>query len=440
MADVDPRVILERLVRFPTVNPPGGERDCILYARDLLDASGIDTRLLARDPDRPNLIARLPGRGEAPPLLLHAHVDVVPTAGQAWTVPPFDAVEKDGFIWGRGTLDDKGSAAMMLAAVLRAKSRGLAPSGDVILALVPDEEVGGMAGTRFLVEEHPDVFDGVRYALGEAGGFTVHLGGRRLYPIQVAEKQPCQLTVTFRGAGGHGSFRHRGGAMAKLGRALDRIDRRRLPVHVVPPVRLMIEAIADALPAAQRVVMRRLLTPAVTDRVLDVLPGGAGRLLDPLLHDTVSPTIVHGGTKANVIPSEVELTLDGRILPGMGVDEFVREVRDLVGGDATIRVDAFDPYPGSLEMGFFETLAAALREGDPHGMPVPYVSMATTDARHLARLGIQSYGYTPMRLPKGYDFAAMAHGPDERIPADAPAWGADRVYRVLETFGAAARG
>ena len=431
-----PREILERLVRFPTVNPPGDERDCVLYVRDVLDAAGIEARVIAQDPARPALVARIAGRGAAPPLLLYGHVDVVPVDGQTWTVPPFDAVERDGSIWGRGTLDDKGSVAMKVSALLRAKEQGLVPAGDVILAVVPDEEAGGDCGARFLVEQHADLFAGVRYGLEEAGGFTVHLGGRRFYPIQVAEKQHCTLAVTFRGRGGHGSFRHTGGATAKLGRALTTLDRRRLPVHVIEPVREMIGTIADALPRSQGAVLRRLTTPALTDRVLGLAGPMAARVFDPLLHNTVSATIVRGGVRVNVVPSEAELTLDGRVLPGFGADDLVREVRDLLGPDADVRVLSFEPYPGGIDMGLFATLAAAVRARDPAAIPMPYVTMATTDGRHFAHLGIQSYGFTPMELPAGYDFATMAHGADERIPVGAVDWGTDAVYRVLESFGA----
>ncbi|MCU0506024.1 MAG: M20/M25/M40 family metallo-hydrolase [Chloroflexi bacterium] len=438
MTDVsgpDPRALLAALVRFPTVNPPGSERECVLYCRDVLAGTGIETRVLALDPDRPSLVARVAGRGDAPPLLLHGHVDVVPTEGQAWSVPPFEALERDGFVWGRGTLDDKASVAMMLAAAIRAHRGDPTPAGDVILAIVPDEEAGGRLGAGFLVDDHPDLFDGVRFALGEAGGFTFHLGGRRLYPIQVAEKQTCRLTVTFRGTPGHASFRHRDAAPARLGRALVTLDRRRLPVHVVPSVRLMIDAIADALPAPRGTVLRRLRTPALTDRILDLMGPRLGGTIDPLLHDTVSPVVVRAGDRHNVIPGIAELVLDGRVLPGRGADDLVREVRALLGPDAEVRVDDFQPYPGALDMGLFDVLAGSLRIGDPGGVPVPYVTMASTDARHFARLGIQTYGFTPMRLPAGYAFATMAHGADERIPVDAVGWGTAALSRVLATFG-----
>jgi acetylornithine deacetylase/succinyl-diaminopimelate desuccinylase-like protein len=190
--------------------------------------------------------------------------------------------------------------------------------------------------------------------------------------------------------------------MARLGWALSRLDRRRLPVHVVPPVRLMIDAISAALPLAQGAVLRCLATPALTDRVLGLAGPQVARNFDPLLHHTVSPVIVRGGVKPGVIPSEVELVLDGRVLPGGHVDDLVAELGHLLGRDIEIRVDLFDPYPDHLDQGLFETLGAALRRQDPKAIPVPYVSMATTDARFFARLGIQTYGFTPMQLPNGY--------------------------------------
>ena len=149
----------------------------------------------------------------------------------------------------------------------------------------------------------------------------------------------------------------------------------------------MIETIADAMPRSQGTVLRRLTTPALTDRVLRLAGSQAARVFDPLLHNTVSPTIVRGGVRVNVVPSEVELTLDGRVLPGFDADDLVRELRDLLGPDAEIRVDSFDPYPGGIDLGLFELLAAAVRAQDPAAIPIPYVTMATTDGRHFARLG-----------------------------------------------------
>ncbi len=223
-----PVEILQRLIRFDTTNPPGNETDCIAYISGLLTDGGINTTILAQRADRPNLIARLGGQGTAPPLLLYGHVDVVTTLNQTWQHPPFEGQIADGFVWGRGALDMKGGLAMMLAAFLRAKAENLVLPGDIVLAIVSDEESLGDYGARYLVDYHADLFDGVRYAIGEFGGFSFDVGKRRFYPIMVAEKQCCWMKATLRGPGGHGSIPVRGGATARLGRLLQRLDQRQL--------------------------------------------------------------------------------------------------------------------------------------------------------------------------------------------------------------------
>ncbi len=225
--DQHPVELLQQLLRFDTTNPPGNEAACMTFMKRLLTDAGIDTTILARTPDRPNLIARLPSQGTAPPLLLYGHVDVVTTANQTWRYPPFDGTIAEGYVWGRGALDMKGGVAMLLAAVLRAKAEGLTLPGDVVLCLLSDEEAGGDHGAKYLVEQHGALFEIMRYALGEFGGFTLHIGKRRFYPIMVAEKQVCWLRATVRGPGGHGSLPIRGGTMAKLAHLLDQVDRKR---------------------------------------------------------------------------------------------------------------------------------------------------------------------------------------------------------------------
>ncbi|HZG67798.1 MAG TPA: M20/M25/M40 family metallo-hydrolase, partial [Herpetosiphonaceae bacterium] len=299
-----PVELLQQLIRFDTTNPPGNEAACIGYISALLRAQGIEPLLLARDPARPNLVARIAGEGTAPPLLLYGHVDVVTTAEQTWQHPPFAGVVAGGYVWGRGALDMKGGVAMLLASFLRAKAEGLHLPGDVVLVMLVDEEAGGDNGAQYLVEHHAGLFADMRYALGEFGGFSMELGGRRFYPVQVAEKQICWMRATVRGRAGHGSLPLRGGAMAKLGHLLRQLDRHRLPVHITPVARRMIELIAAALPLPGRVVLGQLLNPALTDGVLRVL-GAGGTTFDPLLHNTVNATIVRGGDKINVIPSTI---------------------------------------------------------------------------------------------------------------------------------------
>lgn len=425
--------LLSRLIRFDTTNPPGDERACVEFLSDLLDRAGLPTQLLAEDESRPNLIARLPGRGEAPPLLLYGHVDVVTANPQRWTHPPFSGYVADGWLWGRGALDMKGGVAMMTSAILRAKADGIRPAGDVLLAVLADEEAGGRRGARFLVESHPEAFADVRYAIGEFGGVPLHLFGRPFYAIQVAEKQPCWLETTVRGSAGHGARPMRRGAMAKLGRILGTLDRARMPIHVTPVTHRMIASIASHVSGPRRFVLRGLLRPRLTDPILALL-GSAARNLEPLFRNTVNATIVRGGEKANVIPSEIVLGLDARILPGFGVDDLLAELRSILGADIQFRVLLHDPAPPDPDYGLFDTLGGILHGLDPEAIPIPLLLPASTDARFFSRLGIQTYGFTPMKLPPDFDFFSTIHGADERVPVEAIEFGAEAIYRLIAQY------
>ena len=426
--------LLRELIRFDTTNPPGNEAACIAHVQSLLERAGVETRIVAKDDERPNLIARIHGAGAAPPLLLYGHVDVVTTAGQQWLHPPFAGEIVDGWVWGRGALDMKSGVAMLVDAFLRAARGELRPRGDLILAVLSDEENGGDFGARYLAEEHADLFNGVRHALGEFGGATVHLGGRAFYPIQVAEKQICWLRGRVRGPGGHGAIGVRGSAMGKLGRILAKLDSGRLPVHVTPAARAWIEAMAAALPRPQSLLLRSLLEPRLAGLTLRA-PGEQLRPLDRALRNTVSATIVHGGEKINVIPSEVELELDGRTLPGFGPDDLMRELRDLVGPELELELVRHDPGAAEPDLSVLPLLSEILRELDPAAVPVPMLQIGVTDGRFFSRIGIQTYGFLPLQLPRGFEFLKLVHAADERVPADAVRFGAAAVGRALERYG-----
>ncbi|MGB8213749.1 MAG: M20/M25/M40 family metallo-hydrolase [Anaerolineales bacterium] len=428
-----PTELLQALIRFDTTNPPGNERACIEYINGLLKEAGIETTIVARTPERPNLIARLKGDGKASPLLLYGHVDVVSTQGQKWTHPPFEGKLVDGFIWGRGALDMKGGVAMLLAAFLKAKAEKLSLPGDVLFAAVADEEASEGFGVRYLVEEHPGLFEGVRFGLGEFGGFNLSIQGKRFYPIMVAEKQICWVHATFSGPAGHGAMPIHGGAMAKLARALQLLDTHSLPVHVTPAVRMMIECLAKNLGSASGLVMRSLLNPALADPLLKVL-GEQGRLFSPILHNTVSPTMLTASAQTNVIPGQVSLGMDGRLVPGAKPDELLCELHDLLGQDIPLEVTKADPGPAAPDMGLFDTLGDILHGLDPAGIPLPYVLSAVTDARFLSRLGIQTYGFTPLQLPEGFDFGSSIHAADERVPAAALDFGVAAIHQALQRF------
>lgn len=429
-----PVELLQHLIQFDTTNPPGDEAECVEYIRSVLEAAGIDTYVAGKVPERTNLVARLKGRGDAPPLMMYGHVDVVTTANQNWSVAPFEGKVSGGFVWGRGALDMKGGVAMMLSAMLRAKSDGLKPAGDLVFVALSDEEAGGTYGAQYMTETCPEHFQGIRYAIGEFGGFPLYFGGKKFYAIQVTEKQICWLKALVKGPGGHGALPRRGGTMAKLAEFLKRINENRLPVHLGPVVRKMLQIIAAETPPEAGDYFSRLLDPNTADTALDKM-GESGLMLDAMLHNTVNPNIVRGGAKINVVPSEVYLEVDGRLLPGYEPADLIAELREITGDLAEYELISYDKGPPEADMGLFDTLAGVLKDADPGGTPVPLLQVGCTDARFFSELGIQSYGFLPLNLPPEFDFLRTVHAADERIPVESLSFGAEAVYELIRRYG-----
>jgi len=420
------------LVQLDTTNPPGQEDIAVELIERVLDEAGISSARYTNARGRSNLVARLKGKGEAPPFLLQGHVDVVTTINQDWTHKPFGGEIVDGYLWGRGALDMKGGVAMMVNAVLQAKAKGGAP-GDLVLAVLADEEAGGNQGAKFLVDKHPELFTGIKHGIGESGGVVQHLGGKRFYPIMVSEKRGCQILATLRGPGGHGSIPAHGGAMAKLGALLTTLDSARLPVHITPPVRLLLEGMRDALDEPWKQRMASLLDPALADGMLSEL-GPLGRNLDAALHNTVNATIVSGGLKVNVIPSEVSVQLDGRLLPGFGPDDMLHELREVIGPEPELAVQLVGPAQPDVDLSQLDLLASILREADPGCFPLPFLVTGGTDARHFARLGIRTYGFLPLNNPADFNGSATIHAADERVPVSALEFGAKCVFEAVMRY------
>ena len=428
--------LLQRLIRFDTSNPPGHERECALWLKTLFDDHQIENRVLHPDglPNRCSVVARVPGRGDAPPLLLQGHTDVVTVHGQRWSMDPFGGEIADGCIWGRGAVDMKGGLTMMIHALLRARYSETPPAGDVILAAVADEELGGRHGAGFLVREHGELFRGVKHAFGELGGFTVHVRGHRFYPIMVAEKHICRIRVTFVGQGGHGSQIHRDTAMSRAARALRRMERRHPPYRVVGATRAMLEGMSEVLPRRDAFALRMAMNPRSTGVMLGFMGEKVGRMLEPMFRDTVSPTIIEGGVQENAVPAEVQLLLDCRLLPGSTQADIVREVLTLVGEDADVQVERYDDGPPTVDMSLLPYLEGLLERADRGSKAIPYLVAGGTDAKWFHELGIDTYGFTPMRLPEGLDFMALFHGADERIPLDALEFGVELMHEAVAGY------
>jgi acetylornithine deacetylase/succinyl-diaminopimelate desuccinylase-like protein len=430
---IDPVALLQQLIRIDTTNPPGNETPAALLLADVLSNEGLEPEIYAKSPDRANLVVRIAGTGEAPPLLMHAHLDVVSTVDQDWERDPFGAEIVDGYLWGRGTLDMKVGAVMYADAIVRAHHADTPPAGDIIFCALADEENGGEYGARFLVEQHPEIFADVKYAIGEFGGFPKILAGKRFRPIQIAERIPVRFEVTVTGPSGHGSLRVRGGTTAKLGAVLQALDSEKLPVHVTDATRIMLGALIANSSGATKLALQCLLVPATAGPALTVLKDLAA--FEGLLRNTASPTIIRAGDKLNVHPAKASVILDGRMLPGCTPEEMQAEIEAVVGPDATVTFTTEGhPTNRPIDMALFPTLAAVLVDSYPDSIPIPFLLPAVTDGRWFGTLGIQHYGFMPLDMPDEFSFTELVHAANERVPVAAVAKGADAVFDLIQRY------
>ena len=431
--------LLRQLLRIDTTNPPapgGGERPAAELCAAALREAGVASELLEAEPGRTNVVARLEGAPAGPPpLLLCAHLDVVP-AGDGWSVEPFGAVEREGFLYGRGAIDMKHFAAQAVTALRWIRKLGVKPGRDLIFAGVADEEDGCGLGSAFLVDRHPEKVRAAA-ALGEIGGFTLHLAGRRFYPIQVAQKGMLWARLRARGEAGHASLAPPGNAVVELARAAVALGDAALPPHRSPPVEAFVAALCRGLGGPARAVAWLGATPGVLRTLLSLTPdSGVRRSLLALLSNSATPTQLWGSGKRNVVPAEASLGLDGRFLPGQDRESFLAEIQALVGDGLEIEIERHLPATETvLPSPIFDALADAVRAIDPGGLPIPYVVPGFTDAASWSRLGIPCFGFAPVVLPKGLDFARLYHGPDERIPIDGFRAGLRMLWEAIGRIG-----
>lgn len=428
--------ICQELVRLDTTNPPGRERPAAdLLAAELADA-GLDPTILEAAPTRANVVARLRGTGERPPLLLTAHLDVVEADASGWTRPPFSGEIADGCLWGRGAIDAKDMAAMSTAVLCRLAREGFRPKRDIIFAGVADEEAGCDHGSAWLVDHHPDLVR-AEYALGEVGGYTMTIAGTTFVPVQVAEKGLCWLRARVRGEPGHGSMPREDSAVVRLAAAIARLGHTRLPPH---PTRVTSEFFAEVTahqPAPLRPILGRLLDPKILPHVLRFLPDRSlARGIAAMLSNTASPTVLRAGAKTNVIPGLAEAEIDGRTLPGQTLEAFLDELHAVLGHDVELEVLRYAPptVTEPSESPLFDTIRRVVDDHLPGAVVVPYLMPGFTDAKSFSRLGTRWYGFIPLKLPRGMRFAELYHGNDERVPVEGLRWGTEVLYDVVARF------
>ncbi|MGI8332658.1 M20/M25/M40 family metallo-hydrolase [Actinomadura scrupuli] len=416
-----------RLIRFDTSNFGGGrsrgERAAAEWVAGLLTDTGLSPVVLESAPGRASTVVRVPGTDPAAPaLLVHGHLDVIPAEAADWSFDPFCGDIRDGAVWGRGALDMKDMDAMMLAAVRSFARTGRRPVRDLVLAFVADEEDTGAYGAGFLTAEHPELFEGVTTAIGESGAYAVHLpDGTRLYPIATAERGSAWLTVTARGAAGHGSRKRPDNAVAKLVRVLHDLAAHRWPVVITPAVGALLDGLAAHLGIE--------LDPA--DPASLARLGEAARLVEATVSNTLNPTMLTAGHKHNVIPGEATAGLDGRLLPGTE-DDFFQVVDAILGTDATRDAGGFAaPVSAPHDGPEFAAMAAAVRAHDPAGLVLPYCMSGGTDAKAFSALGIDCYGFAPGTTPPGFDHWKHVHGVDEHVPLESLGFGVQVLAAYL---------
>jgi len=400
-----------------------GEREAGEYVAASLAEVGLEPVIHETGDRRTNVVARIagtdPSRGA---LLIHGHLDVVPANAADWTVGPLSGEVRDGCVWGRGAVDMKDMDAMTLAVVRQRLREGRRPPRDVVLAFLADEEAGGSNGAHRLVDERPELFEGVTEGISEVGGFSFTTGpDTRLYHIETAEKGLAWMRLTAKGRAGHGSMINEDNAVTALCEAVARLGRHTFPVRVTPTVRRFLTELSDALGVE--------LDPDDLDAVVGKL-GPLAILIGATLRNTVNPTMLAAGYKVNVIPGAAQAQVDGRFLPGYE-EEFFAEVDALIGPD--VQREMVEHHI-ALEFEFdgrvVDAACAALKAEDPGARPVPYTLSGGTDSKAFWKLGIPCIGFVPLLLPPDLNFAAMFHGVDERVPVDALRFGT----RVLDRF------
>ncbi len=411
------------LIRIDSSNPTSNERAIAEWVAVRLTDAGLTPEIYESEPGRASVVARWAGEDSSrEALLIHGHLDVVPANADDWQVDPFAGEIRDGCVWGRGAVDMKDMDAMILTLLADWQRQGKRPPRDVVFAFLADEEAGGVKGAHHLVDNHAQLFEGCTEAVSEVGGFSMTVGGRRLYAIQTAEKGIAWLRLVAQGRAGHGSMLNDDNAVTTLAEAVTRVGRHSFAIELSETVETFLREICDALEIP--------FDPDNVEAVLAKL-GPLAKMIGATVRHTANPTMLEAGYKQNVIPGEAYAYLDCRFLPGKK-KQFEAELARIVGPDVAIETVQ---HQIALETGFdgplVDAMTAAILAEDPDGRCVPYCMSGGTDAKAFSELGIRCFGFSPLRLPPELDFMGMFHGVDERVPVDGLQFGVRALSRFL---------
>jgi acetylornithine deacetylase/succinyl-diaminopimelate desuccinylase-like protein len=434
---------LSELIRINTTNPPGNETAAAKYLAEHLRTEDFNCELYESAPERGSLITRLKGTGEKPSLLLLSHLDVVAADAKEWSVDPFSGIVKDGFVWGRGALDMKGMTAIEVMTMKLLKRNNVKLKGDVILAATADEEKGGLAGADYLFRNYPEKIR-ADYVLNEGGGLAIPTQKRNVYTVQTAEKGIIWFKVKAKGTPSHGSMPNTAdNAIMRMNKVIDKLGNYRSRILLVPTVKHFLTEIAREDATLQQSFSRLLTNPELSDQILDDLAKTAPQLAEeirPRIRMTITPTIIRGGVKENVIPSECEAVFDCRILPGQTSAEALNLIKDLL-KDVDSEKLSFEslqvqePSESPAKTPLYDVIASVLKEFEPNCGITPILMTGGTDSRFFRKMDSVCYGFHPRRsdVPSG-KMDKMVHGVDERISIENLVFGTSVLYEAVKRF------
>ena len=419
--------LCQELIQIPSVNfgeGKGDEKAAAEYVAAKMKEVGIASKIYESAPNRCSVVARIEGRDKSKPgLVVNGHLDVVPANAADWSVDPFSGAIKDGCIWGRGAVDMKNMDAMILAVIRLWAKHNYQPERTIVIVFFADEEAGGIYGSRWMAEKHPEVFAGCSETVSEVGGFSLTLlSGKRVYAIEASQKGIEWMKLTAEGVAGHGSMVNNANAVTRLSEAIAKIGNYTWPQRITKTSDLFFQKISEI---SGKPYDKNNLQPLI-DEV-----GPMGKMIGATLCNTTNPTMLEAGYKANVIPQSASAVVDGRTLPGYE-KELLDTVRSLVGEHVKVESLVSD-IPLEVEFGgpLVDAMIAAIKSEDPDGIPIPYLLSGGTDNKALAKLGIVGYGFSPLKLPPDLDFTGLFHGIDERVPVDSLQFGARTLFHFL---------
>jgi acetylornithine deacetylase/succinyl-diaminopimelate desuccinylase-like protein len=432
---------LSGLIRINTTNPPGNETAAGKYVAEALEQDGFKCELFESAPGRGSVVTRLKGESRKPSMLLLSHLDVVAANPKEWSVDPFGGLVKDGFVWGRGALDMKGMTAVEVMALKLLKRNGAKLKGDVLLAATADEEKGGEAGAGWLVQNHPDRVD-ADYVLNEGGGMAMQVNGKNMFTINTAEKGILWFKVKATGTPGHGSVPGAAdNAILRMNKVVEILGHYRSKISLVSTVKQYVANISKS--SGLGALSALLQDPSKSDQILDALAQKDRYLAEELrarLRMTVTPTMINGGVKENIVPSECDAVFDCRILPGQTTTKTFDEIKNLLKDADSDKltfetIQANEPSESSLDTPLYTVIVEALKEFEPGCSVAPVMLTGGTDSRFFRKLGSTCYGFHPVRPETSYsEMQKTIHGIDERISEENLVFGTSVLYNVIERF------